>query len=256
MGTDSSASRRDRPDPEDRIRVLIVDDHAVVRQGLRTFLELQDEAQQGGVPHGGILPGAVPALPIKVVGEAANGVEAVDLAGRLQPDVVLLDLVMPEMDGIEATPGILEGSPHSRVIILTSFGDEDKVFPAIRAGAQGYLLKDIAPDDLVQAVRAIYLGQVQLHPDIARVLMSAVATQEEPPDSHAPTPLGELTEREMEVLRLIAEGLNNREIADRLVISDKTVKTHVSNILSKLHLEDRTQAAIYALRHGLAPDDA
>jgi NarL family two-component system response regulator LiaR len=256
MGTDMSGSRMDRPDLKDAIRVLIVDDHAVVRQGLRTFLELQDEAQQGGVPHGGILPGAVPALPIKVVGEAANGVEAVDLAGRLQPDVVLLDLVMPGMDGIEATSRILEGSPHSRVIILTSFGDEDKVFPAIRAGAQSYLLKDIAPNDLVQAVRAVHIGQVQLHPDIARVLMSAVATQGEPPDSHAPTPLGELTERELEVLHLIAEGLNNREIAARLVISDKTVKTHVSNILSKLHLEDRTQAAIYALRYGLAPDDA
>ena len=145
--------------------MLIVDDHAVVRQGLRTFLELQDDPS---------------ALPIEVVGEAANGVEAVDLARRLQPDVVLLDLVMPEMDGIEATPRIVESSPSSRVIILTSFGEEDKVFPAIRAGAQGYLLKDIPPDDLVQAVRAAYLGKVQLHPDIARKLMSAVAAKAEP----------------------------------------------------------------------------
>ena len=251
MTTGISESVLDRLDPEDSIRVLIVDDHAVVRQGLRTFLELQDDA-----PHGGVSPGDVPALPIEVVGEAANGIEAVDLACRLQPDVVLLDLVMPEMDGIEATSRIIEDSPHSRVIILTSFGDEDKVFPAIRAGAQGYLLKDIAPNDLVQAVRAVCLGQVQLHPDIARKLMSAVATQEEPPGSRAPASLGELTERELEVLRLIAEGLNNRQIADKLVISDKTVKTHVSSILSKLHLGDRTQAAIYALRHGLAPDDA
>jgi NarL family two-component system response regulator LiaR len=251
MSTDSSESVLDRLDPEDSIRVLIVDDHAVVRQGLRTFLELQDDA-----PHGGVSPGDVPALPIEVVGEAANGVEAVDLACRLQPDVVLLDLVMPEMDGVEATSRIIEDSPHSRVIILTSFGDEDKVFPAIRAGAQGYLLKDIAPNDLVQAVRAVCLGQVQLHPDIARKLMSAVAAQEEPPGSPAPSGLRELTERELEVLRLIAEGLNNRQIADKLVISDKTVKTHVSSILSKLHLGDRTQAAIYALRHGLAPDDA
>jgi NarL family two-component system response regulator LiaR len=228
-------------DPEVTIRVLIVDDHAMVRQGLRTFLELQDDPS---------------ALPIEVVGEAANGVEAVELARRLQPDVVLLDLVMPEMDGIEATPKIIEDTPHSRVIILTSFGEEDRVFPAIRAGAQGYLLKDIAPDDLVQAVRAAYLGQVQLHPDIARTLMLAVAAKEESPASQPAPPFEELTERELEVLCLIAEGLNNREIADRLVISPKTVKTHVSSILSKLHLEDRTRAAIYALRHGLAPDQA
>ena len=142
------------------------------------------------------------------------------------------------------------------IVVLTSFGEEDKVFPAIRAGAQGYLLKDIAPDDLVQAVRAAYLGQVQLHPEIARKLVSAVAAREESPARQAAVPHGELTERELEVLRLIAAGLNNHEIAGRLVISDKTVKTHVSSILSKLHLEDRTQAAIYALRHGLAPDDA
>lgn len=241
MSTDLSESTMDLLDPEVTIRVLIVDDHAMVRQGLRTFLELQDDPS---------------ALPIEVVGEAANGVEAVDLARRLQPDVVLLDLVMPEMDGIEATPKIIEDTPHSRVIILTSFGEEDRVFPAIRAGAQGYLLKDIAPDDLAQAVRAAYLGQVQLHPDIAKTLMLAVAAEEKLPASEPAAPFGELTERELEVLRLIAEGLSNREIADRLVISPKTVKTHVSSILSKLHVEDRTQAAIYALRHGLAPNEA
>ncbi|HSR34283.1 MAG TPA: response regulator transcription factor [Anaerolineae bacterium] len=246
MCTDNSESIVDPPVPEDMITVLIVDDHAVVRQGLRTFLELQDDVSSDDPS----------ALPIEVVGEAANGVEAVDLACRLQPDVVLLDLVMPEMDGLEATPKILDESPHSHVIILTSFGEEDKVFPAIRAGAQGYLLKDIAPNDLVRAVRAAYLGQVQLHPDVARKLMSAVVAKEESPASRPRAPFDELTERELEVLRLIADGLNNREIAEMLVISDKTVKTHVSSILSKLHLGDRTQAAIYALRHGLAPDEA
>ena len=227
------------PGPGETIRVLIVDDHAVVRQGLRTFLELQDDQ---------------PAPAIEVVGEAANGLEAEDLARSLRPDVVLLDLVMPGLDGVQATARIVESSPHSRVVILTSFGEEDKVFPAIRAGAQGYLLKDISPDELVRAVRAVYLGQVQLHPDVARQLMSAVAGKEEAAPSQPPAPFAELTEREVEVLRLIAEGLNNREIADRLVISGKTVKTHVSSILSKLHLQDRTQAAIYALRHNLDLD--
>jgi NarL family two-component system response regulator LiaR len=246
MSMDSLDSATGRAVPKETIKVLIVDDHAVVRRGLRTFLELQDDLSSDDPS----------ALAIEVVGEAANGVEAVRLARNLRPDVVLLDLVMPEMDGIEATPKITADSPHSRVIILTSFGEEDRVFPAIRAGAQGYLLKDIAPDDLVQAVRAAYLGQVQLHPDIARTLMLAVAAKEELPASQPAAPFEELTERELEVLRLIAGGFNNREIAEKLVISAKTVKTHVSSILGKLQLEDRTQAAIYALRHGLAPDEA
>jgi DNA-binding NarL/FixJ family response regulator len=223
----------------ERIRVLIVDDHAMVRQGLRTFLELQDTST----------------LPIEVTGEAANGLEAVKLAQQTKPDIVLLDLVMPEMDGLQATSKIIEASPHSRVIILTSFGEEDKVLPAIRAGAQGYLLKDIPPTELVQAVREAYQGKVQLHPEIAKKLMSLAAAKGETTTSHAMTePDNGLTDREQEVLQLIADGMNNREIAEKLVISEKTVKTHVSNILSRLHLDDRTQAAIYALRHGLTTD--
>jgi NarL family two-component system response regulator LiaR len=222
-----------------KIRVLIVDDHAMVRQGLRTFLELQDTS----------------VLPIEVAGEAANGFEAIELARCTQPDIVLLDLVMPEMDGIQATSRIIECSPCSRVIILTSFGEEDKVLPAIRAGAQGYLLKDIPPDELVHAVREAYLGKVQLHPEIARKLMAVAAGRQEPSASHVAAQLEDgLTRREQEVLQLISDGLNNREIAEKLFISGKTVKTHVSSILSKLHLDDRTQAAIYALRHGLTAD--
>jgi len=223
----------------DKIRVLIVDDHAMVRQGLRTFLELQDTST----------------LPIEVTGEAANGNEAVELARRTQPDIVLLDLVMPEMNGIQATPKIIACSPRSRVIILTSFGEEDNVLPAIRAGAHGYLLKDIPPNELVHAVREAYLGKVQLHPDVAKKLMSAVAAKEEPTSSQsAAASEAGLTGREQEILQLIAEGMNNRGIAEKLFISEKTVKTHVSNILGKLGLADRTQAAIYALRHGSATD--
>jgi NarL family two-component system response regulator LiaR len=216
------------------IRVLIVDDHAVVRQGLRTFLELQDHSE----------------LPINVVGEASNGKKAVELAQHTQPDIVLLDLVMPEMDGIQATRQILEGSPRSRIIILTSFGEEDKVLPAIRAGAHGYLLKDIPPDELVHAIREAHLGKVQLHPEVAKKLISALAAKE----SSGSQTESDLTDRELEVLSLIADGLSNHEIAEKIFISQKTVKTHVSSILSKLHLADRTQAAIYALKHGLAAD--
>jgi NarL family two-component system response regulator LiaR len=220
------------------IRVMIVDDHAVVRQGLRTFLELQDNS----------------ALPIEVIGEAANGDRAVELAQRAQPDIVLLDLVMPVMDGVQATPRIMECSPKSRIIILTSFGEEDKVLPAIRAGAHGYLLKDIPPEELVHSIREAYLGKVQLHPEVAKKLMSVVAAQESPVSNTESDIACNLTDREREVLSLIAVGLSNREIAEKMFISEKTVKTHVSSILSKLHLADRTQAAIYALKHGLATD--
>lgn len=230
---------KDRSSSGEKIHLLIVDDHAMVRQGLRTFLELQDAST----------------LPIDVVGEASNGLEAVNLAKQTQPDIVLLDLVMPEMDGLQATPRIIEASPRSRVIILTSFGEEDKVLPAIRAGAQGYLLKDIPPTELVQAVREAYQGKVQLHPEVAKKLM-AVAAAKEAPTATRPAASSDdgLTEREQEVLHLIADGRNNREISEKLVISEKTVKTHVSNILAKLNLDDRTQAAIYALRRGNPTD--
>ncbi len=222
------------------ILVLLVDDHAMVRQGLRTFLELHGNPTE---------------LPIRVIGEAVNGIEAVKLAQRCQPDIVLLDLVMPEMDGIQATIRILECSPQSRVLILTSFGEEEKVLPAIQAGAYGYLLKDIAPDQLIQAIRNAYRGEVQLHPNAAKQLMSVIAHKDALAEVRSSgLEAGQLTEREYEVLGWIASGRSNREIAEKMFISEKTVKTHVSNILGKLHLEDRTQAAIYAWKHGLAMD--
>ncbi len=245
---DSDPSFQPRPLQPEKIRILLVDDHAVVRQGLRTYLELQEDMQ--------------------VVGEGSSGGEAVDLAALLAPDVIVLDLVMPGMDGVEATRRILEREPRARVLILTSFGDDDKLFPAIRAGAQGYLLKDIQPRDLIQAVRDLHHGKSQLHPEVARRLMSAVAgnvpVRETPPanlamaeQTGAPAPAKELpglTERERGVLDLIARGLSNREIAEKMVVSEATVKTHVSNLLEKLGLPDRTRAAIWALKHGLGSE--
>jgi NarL family two-component system response regulator LiaR len=215
-----------------KIKVLIVDDHQVVRQGLRTFLELQED--------------------IVVVGEAADGLVAVEMAGRLQPDVILMDLVMPRLDGITATRQIKSLADDVQVIALTSFTENDKVFPAIQAGASGYLLKDVSPDDLVEAIRAAHRGEARLHPDITRKLMDQVAS---PPVQEPKVPAQDLTERELQVVRLVAQGRSNLEIARELVISEKTVKTHVSNILSKVHLQDRTQLAIYALKSGLVDED-
>jgi NarL family two-component system response regulator LiaR len=212
-----------------RISVMIVDDHTIVRQGLRTFLELNDD--------------------ILVCGEAGNGKAAVEMAARLQPEIVLMDLVMPEMDGIEATRQICALLQPPKVIVLTSFVEDEKVIHAIQAGAFGYLLKDVTPDYLVDAIRAASNGESRLHPDVARKLMKQVAAL---PTRPAPT-AGDLTEREIEVLRLVAQGMSNREIAETLVISEKTVKTHVSSLLSKLELEARTQLAIYAIKHGIAP---
>ncbi|MFJ3539995.1 response regulator [Streptomyces sp. NPDC090109] len=207
------------------IRVLLVDDHQVVRRGLRTFLEVQDD--------------------IEVVGEASDGDEGVARAEELRPDVVLMDVKMPGTDGIEALKRLRELANPARVLIVTSFTEQRTVVPALRAGASGYVYKDIDPDALAGAIRSVHAGHVLLQPEVAGALLS-------PDDSHGGTGRGpSLTEREREVLDLIADGRSNREIARALVLSEKTVKTHVSNILMKLDLADRTQAALWAVRHGL-----
>ncbi len=210
------------------VRVLLVDDHAVVRQGLRTFLDLQAD--------------------LTIVGEAKDGVEALQLARELAPQVVLMDLMMPRMDGIEAVRRMKAAQPEIQIIVLTSFGDDQKVFAAIRAGATGFLLKDVSPQDLAVAIHAARRGEASLAPGIATKLLQEIAIGGgHGPEEHP------LTEREHAVLALIAQGRSNRQIGEELSISEKTVKTHVSNILTKLHLEDRTQAAIYALKEGLVP---
>ena len=219
---------RDREAETGPARVMLVDDHAVVRQGLRTFLDLQDN--------------------IVVVGEARDGVEALRIVHECSPDVVLLDLIMPRMDGIETVRRMKAARPQTQIIVLTSFGDDQKVFAAIRAGATGFLLKDVSPGDLALAIHAAQRGEASLAPGIATKLMQEIAvggTQVNDEQS--------LTEREYAVLALIAQGRSNKQISEELSISEKTVKTHVSNILTKLHLDDRTQAAIYALREGLVP---
>ena len=210
----------------DKIRVLIADDHPVVRQGLRTFLELQDD--------------------IEIVAEATDGGDAVAKVRELKPDVVLMDLVMPQLDGIEAIRQVREVSPTSKVIVLTSFDDREKVYLSVKAGAAGYLLKDADPQELAEAIRTVQRGDALLNPSIAAKLMQEVA-------EGGPRAAGEtLTARELEVLRHLARGMSNKEIAGALVLSEKTVKTHVSNILGKLQLADRTQAALFAVREGLA----
>ncbi len=209
------------------ITVLIVDDHAVVRSGIRAYLESQPD--------------------LEVVAEAASGQAAVQLAGEYVPDVVLMDLVMAEMDGVEATRRLREVSPRTRVVVLTSFHDDVHIFPAIKAGALSYLLKDIGPEELGEAVRAAARGEAVLHPRVA----ARLAEELRGPRSTGANPYAELTAREQEVLRLVAEGRSNAEIAAQLVLSEKTVKSHVSNILSKLQLADRTQAAVFAWREGL-----
>jgi len=209
----------------EQIRVLIADDHAVVRQGLRAFFELQDD--------------------IEVVGEASDGGDAVKLTEALSPDVVVMDLVMPRVDGIEAIRQIRAAGSAAKVIVLTSFADDQKVFAAVRAGATGYLLKDVSPRELAEAIRTVNRGQALLNPTVAAKLMQEFAHESRPAASRS------LTDREMDVLRLIARGRSNKEIALELGVAEKTVKTHVSNILGKLQLADRTQAALYAVRERL-----
>jgi two-component system, NarL family, response regulator LiaR len=209
------------------IRLLIVDDQGIVRKGVRALL-----AEVDGMD---------------VVGEASNGQEAVIQAEALHPDVILMDLVMPVMDGIEAIRQIMVRQPRARILALTSFAADDKVFPAIKAGALGYLLKDSEPEELILAIKNIYQGEPFLHPTIARKVLEELSH----PAGSPPTP-EPLTERELEILQLVAQGLSNQEIANRLVIGDATVRTHIGNILSKLHLANRVQAVLYALRKGLS----
>jgi NarL family two-component system response regulator LiaR len=209
------------------IRVMIADDHAIVREGLRWLLQTE--------------PG------ITLVGEAGNGAEAVALVERLDPDVILMDLVMPRMDGIAAIAEIRARHPEARILVLTSFAEDEKIFPAIKAGAMGYLLKDTSPQALLRAISDVHAGMPTMHPLVARKLIEELRGPAQLPPTDEP-----LTEREMDVLRLVARGMSNEDIAGQLYVSERTARTHVSNILRKLHLANRTQAALYALREGLA----
>jgi two-component system, NarL family, response regulator LiaR len=213
------------------IRVAIADDHAVVRQGLRTFLELQDG--------------------MDVVGEAADGEEAVALVERTAPDVVLLDLVMPRVDGLEAIRRIRERAPATRILVLTSFADDHTVLPAVRAGAAGYLLKDVQPPELAGAIRTVHGGEALLAPSVATMLVEQLSAEDGSGGAARARDDHHLTPRELEVLAEVARGRANKAIAFELGVSERTVKTHVSNILGKLGFTDRTQAAVYAVEHGL-----
>jgi two-component system, NarL family, response regulator LiaR len=219
------------PDP---IRVLVVDDHAVVRAGLRTFLELQDG--------------------IEVVGEAADGEQAVARAGELMPDVILMDLVMPHLDGIGAMRALRDRASPSRVIVLTSFLDDERLMPALQAGAAGYLLKDVEPAELARAVRSACADEALIDPTVAARLLHTLSSDGNPPatgGSMTTNPIDHLTRREREVLELIAVGRSNKRIALELGVAEKTVKTHVGHLLAKLGVADRTQAALLAVQNGL-----
>jgi len=214
----------------EEISILIVDDHSIVREGQRALIDTE--------------PG------MTLVGEATNGAEAIELARSLNPDVILMDLFMPGIGGIEAIEAIRAENPEARILVLTSFAEDEKVFTAVKAGALGYLLKDATPDELITAVRQVSRGEPAMNSTIANKLMRELQRESSLPPTEDP-----LTERELEILKLVAQGLPNQEIAEKLVISERTVRTHVSNILSKLHLANRTQAALYALREGFVDLD-
>ncbi len=211
----------------EKIRILIADDHAIVREGLRALLATEPD--------------------LELVAEATDGIQAVTKARALQPDVILLDLMMPRMDGVEAIAEIKKDWGEARIIVLTSFSDDEKVFSAIRSGALGYLLKDSSPQDLLHAIHTVANGEGFLSPSIASKVMREINQPPKLPPTKDP-----LTERENEILQLVAQGLTNDQIAEKLVVSERTVRTHVSNILAKLQLANRTQAALYALKEGLA----
>ncbi|HWD75637.1 MAG TPA: response regulator transcription factor [Solirubrobacteraceae bacterium] len=219
----------------DPIRVLIVDDHAVVREGLRTFLQLQEG--------------------MEVIGEAADGEEAVEQAVALAPDVILMDLVMPGLDGVGAMRLLRERAPASRVIVLTSFLDDGRLMPALQSGASGYLLKDVEPAELARAVRSACADEALIDPTVAARLLRRLGERTALPSAPAATDRVELTRREREVLELIAAGYSNKRIAFELAIAEKTVKTHVGHLLAKLGVADRTQAALLAVRRGLVAED-
>lgn len=212
----------------EKIRILIADDHAIVREGLRALIATE--------------PG------LDLVAEASDGLEAVSKVSALKPDVILLDMMMPRLDGIGAITEIKKQFPEAKILVLTSFVDDEKVFAALKAGALGYLLKDSSPQELLNAIRNTFNGESSLHPTIASKLIRELKQ----PPADKPKTENPLTEREVEILQYVAQGLTNDEIAEKLVVSERTVRTHVSNILAKLQLANRTQAALYALKEGLA----
>ncbi len=220
-----------QPSGTSRIRVLVVDDHVIVRRGIRAVLELEPD--------------------IELVGEAGNGVTAVAQAQALQPDVILMDLVMPNMDGVEAIRRIKAQRPDVHILVLSTFGGEETVLSAIKAGASGYQLKDSSPETLVEAIRASHRGEASLHPAAAAKVLQELSAPPQQPAATEP-----LTQRELEVLRCVAAGLDNRQIAGKLAIREATVRTHVSNIMGKLHVASRTQAALYAVKQGLTDEKA